>query len=379
MNSLTGDFDYALQIRADLVERVFQTMYATGRLCHYVVRSVGNKQIELQIGAPHLDLPVEASGTAHVQAVVSVRVLYRSRDEQDSFVVGTLAVVEMRVQAKLSLQPADRSGSEFVMLTFDWSDTTADDISLQHLVGPEPAAVVIAQLLQLVQAIHGTMSLPLSGLDGQTATSKAVLHVLPAHGIANAPALVNLGLAVAATAPPAPRPGTCFVTQAWALAFAGPYLLDKIWAQLRQQWQGHLPPPHGPSGVVIQEYQNSGLFGDYTVRIMLQSLDALFEQDSLRFSGRLTRIADSIVVPDISAEFTAHLRLTITANGQLEPEIHQDDVEVSITDWYAELLDLFISGDLGTLLREALRQALSDYSRFAVQGLLAPDMLARLT
>jgi hypothetical protein len=137
----------------------------------------------------------------------------------------------------------------------------------------------------------------------------------------------------------------------WSLALSRPYLARRVYAAFAEEL-GAAPPPLGSQPVLLS--QSKGLYLDF--------LELALGDGDLLLSGRLSKSGG----PSVTAEFSAHVSLELTATGLIVPSV--GDVDVEVAEWYANVADVLSGGAIKTALRNGIREALASSS---AQGQLA--------
>ncbi len=361
MSPLTGDFDLAVQVREEAIERIFQAMHRAGTIQHHYARAHNGKRVELQISSPRVSFITAAHPDQRARALAISRVYYHSRNLADAGDPGTGAVADVTIRAILYIStgdPAPLAGG--AQLVADWQETTRDDITV-HGVSNQIADELKDALLSFIgEDGGGSFPVQAIGAAGAQVGSLAFKFLsIPVPGVR--PALVvgiNAGNVIKGS-----KAGLqeWFLSQDWAFAISGAYLLEQIKAKLQQQF-GSLPPPLGGSSVTISSTTICilptpfGCAAQARQRDILERFEVSLSWNKIVFSGQVTRIIDAPLVPNVTATFTAEATLAIGGNQELQVSVSQPQVQLG--QWYAQVFNILTFDSIGTAVREAVRAAL---------------------
>lgn len=380
MNTLTGDFDLAVEITGPAIERLVEGMHGAGILRHTFVRTYQAKWVELLINCPQIGLFPAAAPDNITRATAVSRVLYHSRSISDSSDAGISAIADVTVRVKLYLtngDPAPLNANTY--LAADWSETTAADITVYS---PNPAVVAEVQgaLLEFI-ADEGGGSYPVPPIGTSPPVGSAAFQFLTGTGNWVAVGL-NMGAVVKGSKLQLTNP---FVQsgQDWALAISSGYAVSQILSAMNAQLGG-LPPPNGPNRVLLSD-QNiciipnpfGGCIASADQKVYLESLNITLQYGQILITGTLSQTTYAVVPITITASFQATATLSIV-NQSLQINVSQPTVQLQ--QWFAQFLNSLLGGAFTNAIANGIAGAIqSGGGAGSLSSLVSAATLQQLT
>lgn len=359
MNSITGDFECVLQIREDLIQRVFREMHAAQAFEHHLVRvSSTNYRVELIINVPSIRLQPGPAGDGRARATAQVQLLYHVRSVDDAFGPAWTGRADVTVRARMSFinNPSDPT---ILRLVHDWAETGVDDVTVYGQSGTDGDRLR-GLIVENIRAFSGNFIVRNLAAGISASNGWASLCFLPS-GNGN---LAAIGFNFATScASPNPPPTVFLGGRDWALALSNDYVLKKLRDAMRARWSA-LPPPYGPSPIKISEADvcvvREPITGECLEtarrRVYLDRFDVSLDSAGVVFSGTARAQTDSWMVPDVSANFVMNTKLSLDDTGKLT--ITLDHSSIDLNEWYAEVFNFITFGSLEDMTRAGFESAL---------------------
>lgn len=381
MSTLTDTFDIALQLRGKVVEQILQAQHRAGVMRHHYVRPHNRKRVELLIDSPQLSLVTTLQADRLARAQTTSRVHYHSRVLSDTGDVGDSAVADVTVRTTLQISTGDPGPlSDGATLIVDCQETGRDDIIVYS---GNAAAVkeVKDALLGFIGEQGGGYAIPRIGSRDQQIGSLAFRSLSTGSNLA--PVLVvgmNIGDVVKGNKAGLQQ---VFVQQDWAMALASDFVLRKIRDSLRNHFGNQLPPPNGGASVQVLDEEVCtlpGPFGwclDYSrQRVFIDYLDVVIQTGAISFAGRLRVTTSAFYVPDINANFTVSVTLSIGADQSLQISVGQ--TEVDVTGVFADIATFLSGRAIETIIRNGVQNALqTGLQQGQVSGFFSSELLGQ--
>ena len=351
--SLTGGFDVVLEVADASLTETCAGLHARGALTHRHAYSYGGEIFDLTFDAPALSAaPAQADGRARV--VVAVRAVVRARDAADPAQLGRGGVAALTLRARLD--PSTAAGSALAagdVLSVDWSETTAADISV-HTSDGGFSADATAAILDMLQS-DASAVLPLGPLAA-IGTRGAVPATVATLGGGNAFAV---GLDLSGTGGSTAQIDGV-LTADWAIGLGADYVrarvLDSLSAAL-----GGLPAPTGTASVVLQDGTICvlptpfGCAGTARQQVQLRSLDLALVSGKLTASGSLAQVVFGPLGFELDANWSADLVLQVDASGAIRAAVQ--NVVVQLTG-LASFVDALAAGRIAAAVEAAVAASL---------------------
>ena len=351
--SLTGGFDIVLEIADASLTETCAGLHARGALTHRHVHPYGGEIFDLVFDAPALSAaPPQADGRARV--VVAVRAVVRGRDAGDPAQLGRGGVADLTLRARLD--PSAAAGAVLAagdVLSVDWSETTAADVSVHTSDSGFPADATAA-ILDMLQNQAATV-VPLGALAaiGTRAAVPATV-ALSAGGDAFA-----LGLDLGGTGGSAAQIDGV-VTADWAIALDAQFVLTRVYDSLSAALGG-LPPPNGTASVVLQDGRicvlptTFGCAATARQQIQLRKLELALVNGKLTATGSLAQVVFGPLGFELDADWSADVLLQVDSTGAIRAAVQ--NVVVQLTG-LASLVDSFAAGRIAAAVEAAVAASL---------------------
>jgi hypothetical protein len=351
--SLTGGFDIVLEIADTSLTETCAGLHARGGLTHRIVHPYGGELFDLVFDAPVLSAAApQADGRARV--VVAVRAVVRARDAADPAQLGRGGVADLTLRARLD--PSTAAGAALAagdVLSVDWSETTAADVSV-HTSDSGFSSDATAAILDLLQNDAATV-VPLGSLAsiGTRAAVPATV-ALPAGGNA-----FVVGLDLSGTGGSTAQIDGV-LTADWAIALDVEFVLTRVYDSLSAAL-GALPPPNGTASVVLQDGRicvlptTFGCAATARQQIQLRRLELELATGKMTATGSLAQVVFGPLGFELDADWSADVVLQVDAAGTIGAAVQ--NVVVQLTG-LASLVDSFAAGQIGAAVEATVAASL---------------------
>lgn len=380
MNSLTGDFDLAVEVTGPAVNRLIQGMHAAGIFRHLYVRAYQGKHVELLINCPHIELTTAGPPDNITRAIAASRVLYHSRSLTDATDPGLSVIADVFVQVKLFLTNGDPAPlNSDTYLAADWSETTAANINV-YSGDPNVVTEVQGALLDFIAA-DGGGSYPVPAIGVSQPIGSVAFQFIRSYGEWVAVGM-NVGGAIKGSKL---QLQNNFVQtgEDWALAISSDFAIGQILMSLNAQL-GALPPPNGPGDVLLSDTTIcvlpnpfGGCIATADQKVFLESLNISLQNGQIAITGTLKQVTYVLVPITITADFQASATLSIGPNQTLQVNVSQPSVQLQ--DWFAQLLNAVLGGAFTTAISNGIQAALQSSGGSALSNLISASTLQALT
>jgi hypothetical protein len=355
MSAITGGFDAVLEIAAPALERAARAMHQAGNLSHGAVHIHNGSRFEFGFGAPRLELDASSHQDARARCIARTRVICRTQPADDPYAAVESAVVSLALRGRFELPAGDPALIDLdSAIAIDWSETTASDVVVHS---GSPTVVVAIRDALLDMTVSSAAALFAIGHLRDAGVTSMALVVVP--GAAEPPAL-GIGLNLTGTA--GVRAAVPYLlTQDWVAAIDAEVIGGQILAALAQRLGGTLPPPHGPSPVLVDEsticaFQTPFGCAHAQQRTYLDALIVELTTAGVRFRADVRRETDSFFAPPISASWDATVALGVSPHGSLSATLGVSTVHLN--EWYAVIANLLTANRLELAVRDGVQQAL---------------------
>ena len=318
-----------------------------------IVHPYGGELFDLVFDAPVLSAAApQADGRARI--VVAVRAVVRARAAADPAQLGRGGVVDLTLRARLD--PSTAAGAALAagdVLSVDWSETTAADVSV-HTSDSGFSADATAAILDLLQNNAATV-VPLGSLAsiGTRAAVPATV-ALPAGGNA-----FVVGLDLSGTGGSTAQIDGV-LTADWAIALDVEFVLTRVYDSLSAAL-GALPPPNGTASVVLQDGRicvlptSLGCAATARQQIQLRRLELELATGKIAATGSLAQVVFGPLGFELDADWSADVVLQVDGAGTIEAAVQ--NVVVQLTG-LASLVDTFAAGHVGAAVEAAVAASL---------------------
>ncbi|MCK5609186.1 hypothetical protein KAR91_45350, partial [Candidatus Pacearchaeota archaeon] len=363
MSALTDDFDMALQVTEETIQRVVQARYKVGIINHKYIRNYYDKRVNLVINSPQVILTT-STGSDQL-AVVTSRVFYNSRALNDNKDVGRDAVADVSVRANFKLSSGDPGLlNPDTRLIVDFSETQKDDIVV-HDAPNDLKNEVKDVLLEFIG--NGGGSFPIPPIRSSSYRVGSLAFRFNANTNKR---FIVVGMNIGDTIKGFKDGLTAeFVQNDWSLALSDKYFLSKLRDRLRQSF----PLPYK----ITRKCTGRSPFTDNCLNWMtvkMTSLNINLYGGKIKIDGKFD-INNSFLL-DTNASFEAFVTLSVGANQSFEVFI--DEINVSMEDWWADAANFLSGNQFKKQIRDGIMSALQSVSAGSVTNFFTSEILASL-
>ncbi len=376
MTLLTGDFDYVLEVQQQVISSIVQAMHRENVFRHRYMRYHNGKAVELQIGAPTVSL--DSGAYPENRAWVTSRVYYHSRPINNPSDIGINAVADVRAAASFALSTGNPGLlTREAALISDWSNTAIDIVTVYGATSDVENEVRGAILEFINDDAGGAFTIPPFGDSGGAIGSVGFRFLNSGSPV------LTVGLNSTSQVKGSTSELTqVFVQQDFALAISGDYLMGMIISAIRSSFGGNLPPPNGPNSVevwvgkVCTISTPFGCWAHATQHVILDALNIALAQGQISVSGRVTIHTDAWYVPEVIADFTLPITLSVGADQSIQ--VNVGEATVSLEEWWAQIANFLSGNNLASAIATGVQSAVQSGSQGQFSTILSPDALGRL-
>jgi PKD domain len=379
MSQVTDAFDIVIQVREEVIQQILQAQHRAELLRHRYVRVYQDKRIELLLNSPTLLLVTDPQPDQLARVRMTSRIHYRSRDLATAGDLGTTAAADVTVRAALRLSTGDPGQLvDTASLNVDWQETGHQDIVVHGVVASDANEVRDALLDFIRDYRGGRYVIPSIGSPGQRVGSLAFRFLAGSNGMRVLVVGMNVGNVVKGDKTGIQQ---VFVQQDWAMALSNDFMLREIRDSLRNHFGNRLPPPHGSTPVQVSDQEVCTLPGPFgncidhsRQRVFVDHLDVSLQTGAIVFTGRLRVTTSAFYVPDIGANFTVPVTLSIETNQSLQISVGR--TEVDVTGVFADIANFLSGGAIETIIKNGVQSALqTSLQQGQISGFFSSELL----
>ncbi len=359
MNNLTTDYDLAIQISENMIQKIVVAQHAMSILKHHYVgvNSQKEKRMEIQFGCPQVELINSRPNNKTIEALISLQSIYHSRDLYNINDIGESTVVDIVLRTTISLttgNPGPLSHDSYII--FDIGNTSNSDLTIHHQIGQFREEVEEYFLDLIASNKRNKLQLPALG-SGNMKTEYGGVKVASNGSKQYLIAGLNIGDFdkgnIAALLPTQLR-------EEWQMIISSEFMLKEIKNGLKERIGDELPPPMGNTRLKISESRHCVLrifgacIGRYTSNVFIETMDIILIQGHIFINGSI-KVENSGIIPDINSSFRVRLSLAIN-NNQLQ--IRTDSIEADATGFFSDIANFFLGNDIEEQVVREIRRTI---------------------
>ncbi len=364
--SLLGGFDIIAQLSESAIGRIVSYLHRQRFIEHRDSWHFEGRRIELVFSSPRLRLMDDAGsdrrwGLAEVRATI----LFHSRPLEDPEGPAETAVVELTSYARFGLStgnPGRLLPLARAIVQYDASHSPAAEVR-----GPaqDPDSVRRA-VLDWATHVGNWWSLPEAQFAGETIESAGVRVVEASPATVGAVGL-NLGSQLKGIVADLTD---VVVTGDWAVALSEDLIVGEIEEVLDRDY----PVPYRlDRRCTIRTFWGS-CWNWATTRLMSRTVSLV--NGFLKVTGQIKVANSGFLIPDLWADFTVKLTLSLGPSGEITAET--DTVEVVITDPVWSFINALVGDELVIQMEAAIRDAVGTVGNVGLASLFDDQLLNEL-
>jgi hypothetical protein len=364
--TLTGGYDAVIQMSDAALTTLCARLHGEGRLSHRHTRVHGGEIFDFVFGPPRMQtVATQADGRARFRARTTAFV--RARPMHDPAAIGRCASADISFSARLDAPTAGAAQlAATTALRIDVSDTIEADIAVTTsdagFVPDVKAAVLEMAKMETIGSIPiGTFA----EVGVRAVTARTVTQPGPA-------ACLTLALRFG-TSPSAASPLDVSVRSDWSIALSRGFAIQRLVEVLRPAFGGSMPPPYGPSAVLLAQGTAClletpvGCLVSAHQRLYLRRLELDLAPGRVILRGTLSVVTDGPFGFEIDANWSTDVTVRVDSAGVLE--VRTRAAAVQLSGVLAAFANFLSSGRLESVIRNALVSTID--AQFGASGPLS--------